>query len=276
MKTVVVISLPRSGSSLLAGILHRLGVKMGSNKGLVKGRHANKYGNYENQDFLRLNYYILIKAGSSSFSWADIPNDKEIFDSVQLFKPFIKRIIRKNESELWGWKDPSVIYTLPYFEKYLTNPYYIVLKRDIESMVKSHLKLSKVSNWFFDVRYVLRYLDLRMSVHLLWNVIKRFILKGNPFNDKKIYREVIKKGYKRINKFVKGKKYIKIDFNDLVSDTPHTINKIVEFLDISPSIKRFQNAKAFLDFDEVHFRKFNRKKNLSKKYLLTKSAKSRV
>ncbi len=34
MKTVVILTIPRSGSSLLAGILHRLGVWMGEEEDL--------------------------------------------------------------------------------------------------------------------------------------------------------------------------------------------------------------------------------------------------
>ncbi|MEJ2249926.1 MAG: sulfotransferase [Candidatus Lokiarchaeota archaeon] len=231
MKTVVILCLARSGSSLLSGILHRLGVRMGPIEELVKGTHSNKYGNYENQDFLKLSYKILIQAGSCSLTWADIPND----------------------TELWGWKDPSTIYTLPFFEKYLENPYYIVLKRDVDSMVDSHMNLSKISNWFYSVKYILGHINLKMATYLLWNLIKRFFSQVNIFNDEKVYREVIKEGFMRIDRFVKGKKYIEIPFNDLISDTLQVINRIVRFLDINPSIRQFENAKAFIDKSEIHF-----------------------
>ena len=44
MKTIVVLCLRRTGSSLLAGMLHRLGIRMGSVEGLLKGKHTNKHG----------------------------------------------------------------------------------------------------------------------------------------------------------------------------------------------------------------------------------------
>ena len=62
MKTVVILTMPRSGSSLLAGILHRLGVWMGEEEDLNVGKHLNKYGCYENQSFIALNENILFQA----------------------------------------------------------------------------------------------------------------------------------------------------------------------------------------------------------------------
>ncbi|MEJ2277494.1 MAG: hypothetical protein P8Y70_07065 [Candidatus Lokiarchaeota archaeon] len=132
------------------------------------------------------------------------------------------------------------------------------------------MNLSKISNWFYSVKYILGHINLKMATYLLWNLIKRFFSQVNIFNDEKVYREVIKEGFMRIDRFVKGKKYIEIPFNDLISDTLQVINRIVRFLDINPSIRQFENAKAFIDKSEIHFYDNIGKKNLIKEKLLIK------
>jgi hypothetical protein len=42
MKTVTILTIARSGSSLLSGILQRLGVDMGSKNDMILGKHLNK------------------------------------------------------------------------------------------------------------------------------------------------------------------------------------------------------------------------------------------
>ncbi|MFO8017620.1 MAG: sulfotransferase [Promethearchaeia archaeon] len=255
MKTVIILCLPRSGSSLLSGMLHRLGVRMGTNKGLVRGRHANKYGNYENQDFLRLSFHILTYADSYSLSWADTPDDEKVKKSVRAYRPDIKRLIKRHEAKVWGWKDPTLIYSLPYFEDLLTDPYYIVLKRNVESVAESHLHQAYISNWYIHLSYALQYLSLRVTLHIAWRLLKRFISKPNMFNDEQIYNQVIREGYKRIDEFVEGKKHICVEFSDLIEKPARVINDIVKFLDIDPSARRRRSALSFIDHDEIHFRR---------------------
>ncbi|RLG70056.1 MAG: sulfotransferase family protein, partial [Candidatus Iainarchaeum archaeon] len=50
MKTVVILAPGRSGTSLLAGILHKLGVDMGDD-GEEKSSY-NPWGYFENKDFI--------------------------------------------------------------------------------------------------------------------------------------------------------------------------------------------------------------------------------
>ncbi len=258
MKTVVVLSLARSGSSLLAGILHRLGIRMGSAKGLLMGTHVNKYGNYENQEFFKLSANILYHADCYTVGWAHIPDDEKVKASVERYKTWVKDVIRKNERPLWGWKDGTSIYTIPYMEKYLTNPYYIVLKRDVENCVRSHMKAAKFIEWYKTVKYMFNYFSWRSLAGMGWGILKTLIIKGNLLNNEDTYRQVILDGYSRMDKFVKDRRHIKIEFLDLVKKPRENINKIIDFLDIKPPQSKIQRALQFIDKDEVHF---SRKKN---------------
>ncbi|MHA1724039.1 MAG: sulfotransferase [Promethearchaeota archaeon] len=253
-KTVVVLSLPRSGSSLIAGMLQRLGVQMGDIKGLIRPSHVNKYGNYENQQFYKLNLNILYYAQSFSLSWADIPDDRKVRLAVKGYESELKSLIREWEqkSKLWGWKDPTISTTIPYFKHLLTNSYYIILKRDVESMVKSHLKAAKIISWYRTILYISRYFSLVRLVVLGWRIFKKFLSHGNVFYDEKRYETVIREGYRRIDDFVKNERHLYVYFDDLISDPQCVICKIINFLEISPSREQIQKARNFIDLREVH------------------------
>jgi len=252
IKTVIVLCLPRSGSSLLSGILYRLGVWMGKPKDMVKGRHANIYGNYENQDFYRANLKILARAKSTTLSWADIPDDEKVRDAVRYFKPLLNGIIKKNSKELWGWKDPVCIYTIPYYEDLIPNPYYIALKRNVDSVVKSHLKAGRFLEWHNTMRYMFRYMNIMTLFRLFNRIAKYYITKGDLLQNYEKIKNVKIEGYKRIDNFIKNKKHLYIYFEDMVENPHQAINKIIEFLDISPSQKQIREAIKFIDPNEIH------------------------
>ncbi len=252
IKTVIVLCLPRSGSSLLAGILYRLGVWMGEPKDMIKGRHANIYGNYENQDFYRANLKILARAKSTTLSWADIPDDQKVKDAVKYFKPLLKGLIEKNSKELWGWKDPVCIYAIPYYEDLIPNPHYIALKRNIDSVVKSHLQSGKFLEWHNTMRYMSRYMNIVTLFRIFIRISKYYITKGNLFQNYEEIKRVVIEGYRRIDSFIRTRKHLKVCFEEMIENPRQTINNIINFLEISPTQKQIREAISFIDPDEIH------------------------
>jgi hypothetical protein len=252
MKTVVVLALPRSGSSLLAGLLHRLGVRMGREQGLLKGKHFNKYGSYENQDLLMLNFNILIRAGWTG-SWAYIPDDTKIKDITHRFAHRIKKVIKRNANELWGWKDPFVAYSIPYLHKYLDNPHYIYLKRDINSVVNSQVRVSSFKTAYPITKQIMPFLGPIMIIRLILRWIKFFARRGYVITDKSYIRKIVVEGYQRIDYFVRGKKHITVQFEDLIDHPKKIIDGISRFLDIMPRRVQQIDAMRFVRPELVHF-----------------------
>ncbi len=253
MKTVVVLSLPRSGSSLLAGVLHRLGVDMGSNKGLENYKFLNKFGCYENQDFLRLNHNILARAGHLGFGWYDIPDDARVEKVVKNSESFIKKIIKQNESSLWGWKDTLTIYTIPYIHKYLNNPYYVYLKRDVDSIVNSEIRSVNLLNSFSYFKRIISFFSPRLIPSLFWRVFKFFLRNPLFFRNHKLMRRITVDGYERINNFVKNKNYLVVSFDDLINDSRNVAEELSIFLSINPSEEEVNHALSFVHPELVHF-----------------------
>jgi len=133
-KTVIVLGMHRSGTSMVAGVLSKLGVNMG--QALVGKSWSNPLGHFEDRDFVELNKRILEAAGGS---WDAPPSESAIRDQERSFTEEIKAIIgtKEQESDMWGWKDPRTSVTIELYLPYLTNPYFIVCHRDYRAIAES-------------------------------------------------------------------------------------------------------------------------------------------
>ncbi|MCD6517910.1 MAG: sulfotransferase [Candidatus Aminicenantes bacterium] len=252
MKTVVILSMPRSGSSLLSGVLFRLGVWMGREENMKIGKHLNKFGCYENQDFIGFNEYMLFKS-KRLLNQARRLNDSDglVEKAVRDHEERIIEIIRKNERELWGFKNPTMIYTLPYFHHHLKNPYYICLKREPKSIADSLKRAAKFKNWLPEIRHEFLYFSLIEKIQIILRFIKVFLKSGFIFTHESLYEEIAKDGYKRIDDFLKDKRYLDLKLIDLLEDSEKTIWKITDFLGITPSEKQIKDALSFIRPDLI-------------------------
>jgi hypothetical protein len=250
IKTVVVVSMPRSGSSLLSGLLHRLGVWMGREEDLSIGKHLNKQGCYENQTFISLNENILFQANMLPDISRRLEDDKEIMGSaVKSFEEGIKQAIKENEREVWGFKNPNIIYSLPYFHQYLANPYYIRIDRDIDSTVRSILRTAERRGWLPEIMHEFSYFTPGDRLKIVLKFLKLYFTKGNYFQKFELQKRIVEDGCKRIDRFLKDKRHLNIDLKELLSEPQEMIQKIAAFLEISPDQEQIQEALSFINRD---------------------------
>ncbi len=149
-KTIVVLGMHRSGTSLVAGVLHHLGVNMG--KEMLGGDRFNPFGHFENKKIIKLNEEILKEAGGS---WYAPPSSEKILKVREKFKNKIKEIIESEKSKLWGFKDPRTSLTIELFLPFLENPYFIVCYRNKREIIKSLIRRDKMN-----FEYASRLIDL--------------------------------------------------------------------------------------------------------------------
>lgn len=116
---VLVLGMHRSGTSVLTGILQRMGLYLGEN--LMPSSPTNPKGYFEHLEINGLNIKILEAFGSS---WHDIlplkiPSIPLIHNSINE----IKKAIKKNfdHVENFGLKDPRICLLLPYYLAALEN-----------------------------------------------------------------------------------------------------------------------------------------------------------
>lgn len=147
LQTIVVLGCPRSGTSLVAGILHKSGVDMGAR--FHTGYHpANPAGFYENNDFANANETLLHRLGIdyltplSEEEVASIPYHDEVF-----------RLFVRNAQNAWGWKCPRTVTLWPLYEPLLKglNPHIIICHRNVYSIAQSWI----ASGYLDDFHYAL-------------------------------------------------------------------------------------------------------------------------
>lgn len=249
IQTVILLTMPRSGSSLLAGILHRLGVRMGNEKDMVLGKHLNALGCYEDQQFLSVNLNILYEAKMSLNYTNRININEELLENVvQKYRKKIAKIIRQNNenNNIWGFKDAAIIYIMPYIENLFYNPKYIHLKRDPTKTAMSLRKTFESNNWFPEMREKFPLFSFRNRMGLLSRAIKLFFTKNKKIYEDDIYLDVVETGHNRIELFLQNKEHIQINLEDLVNDTRNALDKIIEFLDINPTKSEILTAMQFV------------------------------
>lgn len=133
-----IIGTPRSGSSLLAGIVHNLGINMGSK--LMAACDHNEKGFYEDLEFINVHRHL----------YGTIPNlfDDPIAKNIETVKPAYINLVRQRcTQEKWGVKDPRMVMILEEFSSYLVNCDLKVIstQRPINQSAKSMSKVLNVS-----------------------------------------------------------------------------------------------------------------------------------
>ncbi len=135
-RQVVVPGMHRSGTSMVAGVLQRLGVFMGEH--LQGADSSNAKGHYEDLEFQAINKAILAAAGGS---WRHPPSHEAIMSVTKYDRQMADLVARRDaEHELWGWKDPRTMLTLRKWEPFLKAPLMIYVSRERFAVVASLMR----------------------------------------------------------------------------------------------------------------------------------------
>lgn len=202
IKTIVVLGMHRSGTSMTSGILSRLGVDIG--KRLAPPNFANPLGYFEDKDFFELNNIILRRAGGD---WKSPPDRDAILAQKNKLQKRIHDMVKRKESELWGWKDPRTNLTIELYLPFLTNPYFIICNRNPIGVAKS---LAERENW-----------KVEDCIKLI-----------------EIYKERINNLFYRFNNLQK----LDINYENIVTNPEKEIDSIINFLGIKVSQEQYQEA----------------------------------
>lgn len=133
-KTIIIVGMHRSGTSLTASLLQESGLDIGDE--LLASGIGNVRGHYENMDFLNFHIKMLDKNNYDPNGWDEV--DIESLDLAG--ETEAKKIIERNESILWGWKDPRTTLFLNFWAKLLPGAYFLFLYRAPEEVIDSFYK----------------------------------------------------------------------------------------------------------------------------------------
>ena len=133
-RAVVVLGMHRSGTSAVAGCLHRLGVDFGPR--LMPATGDNPRGYYEHIDIVNLHDRLLLALGGSWDETRPLPPDWWLDDTLTgSYRAELLNLLRRDLSTapLWGLKDPRLCRLLPWWEPVWaateTQPLFVIVRR---------------------------------------------------------------------------------------------------------------------------------------------------
>ena len=134
---VAIVGMHRSGTSMVAKLLHLAGLHLGADADLMPPAAENPEGFYEHLGFVRLNDEVLNAAGAG---W-DCPPPPHVDWGDGAFEPFRERARVLAQPMLpapaWGWKDPRTSLTIPFWRSALGPLRVLVVVRNPLEVVTS-------------------------------------------------------------------------------------------------------------------------------------------
>jgi hypothetical protein len=248
--TVVVVTMPRSGSSLLAGVLHRLGVPMGPEDDLEMGRHLNRHGCHEDQAFQRISLNMLLEAGLllDLSRRLDIDEDR-VSRVVARHRRELEAFVARRSSPLWGFKDPGLVYTLPYVDRFLDNPIYIHLRRNVSDTARSLYRTFRPAFWLPEMREKLPLFSPATRLRLVVQALGLFVTRQRRYHNLDFFQEVIRQGHERAEAFLRGRSSLEIQLARLVKQPERTVDSLLDFIGLEPTPEARSAALAFIQPD---------------------------
>ncbi len=152
---IVVLGMHRSGTSVVANILNRVGISMGEE--FLDPDGFNPKGYFEDKNFLWINKGIFENA---SGIWYEPPSVKEIKKGGEKFEKAIKKAVSKRRQKAglnsWGWKDPRNCLTCwNYYPEILDARFIVVVRRFADIRRSLNTTHGHLANWaeVIDVYY---------------------------------------------------------------------------------------------------------------------------
>jgi len=134
-KAVIVLGMHRSGTSALAGLLHELGLEMGTS--LMSGREdENEKGFWEHEKIVSIHDRLLAQLGSSWSDTGPLPPDWFRCDLARQCQDEICQVLEADfgTESLWALKDPRMCRLMPLwkpvFERVNIEPLFILIVRN--------------------------------------------------------------------------------------------------------------------------------------------------
>jgi hypothetical protein len=149
---VVVLGMHRSGTSLVAGILERLGVRMGER--FREPDVHNPDGYYEDLDWRDLNKKILRE---SHGSWWEPPAEIDVISLRGSMAGEIHGLVDQKQEDaagqLWGFKDPRTALTIPLIHDFLPDPFYVCVRRSVPAVVQSLMRRAEARGYYESAKH---------------------------------------------------------------------------------------------------------------------------
>lgn len=127
----------RSGTSMVARLLHACGAFLGQEDELVRPSPDNPEGYFESRSFVTLNEDLMAQFGGR---WDEPPSFPAGWELTPAAVPFLDRaaeLIEQARRQVWGWKDPRSSLTMPFWQRLLPDLKVVVCIRNPLEVTRS-------------------------------------------------------------------------------------------------------------------------------------------
>ena len=128
---VAVVGMHRSGTSMVAQLVHELGIPVvGDEKFLARGNVHNEEGYWETPELVTMNDRILAFLGGD---WRHVPPMPAGWEKSPWLGPYrthARRLVSAIPGERRTWKDPRLTLTLPFWQQVIPAARYAVCVRN--------------------------------------------------------------------------------------------------------------------------------------------------
>lgn len=239
---ICVLGMHRSGSSLLAQILHRNGIAIGKN--LVRKSSYNPDGHFEDRFILHINKKILIHFEGT---WDRPPHLPEGW----LEDPFVQRLLEQardyhrevtSQYDRFLFKDPRTCLLLPFWQAAFGDMLYVVILRHPDSVVRSILTRNR--EWMKPSRFLWR--RLRNAYHM-WQGARERLAPINRDQARRLwtlYNDCIVR-------YTKDQPIVVLTFERLLADPGATVRDVMRKVDPTLESPVFDIIKSSLDHGKM-------------------------
>ncbi|MGG1514053.1 hypothetical protein ABE504_01470 [Paenibacillus oryzisoli] len=121
-KAICILGMHRSGTSLMANVIHLMDVYLGEESALLNARSDNPEGFWELAEVVDLQEQILSTLRSDWNTPSPLSDQWWLLPQMTPYKIQLRNIIVKhfNNSNLWAWKDPRTCLLLPLWQEVLS------------------------------------------------------------------------------------------------------------------------------------------------------------
>jgi hypothetical protein len=142
---ICIIGMHRSGTSMIAKLLHQCGLYLGSENQLLGANSSNAEGHFEHKEFLRLNDALLHHLGGS---WEFPPKAQSNWQENAAFETMradARALVKELSTRTpWGWKEPRTTVLLPFWKSIVPGLRFVICVRSPLEVAKSLAKRSKI------------------------------------------------------------------------------------------------------------------------------------
>lgn len=140
---VVVLGMHRCGTSLTARILNLLGLDLGKEEGFLEPAEDNPLGFWEQAELTAVSDAVLEVFGGKWWRPPELPTGWERQADVAALAERARDALQQagfRESRPWGWKDPRLSLTLPFWLDLISEPHCVICLRSPGEVVSSLLE----------------------------------------------------------------------------------------------------------------------------------------